>query len=129
MLKAFDIQSIKLFGGDVNWVALNHHSKVSSYTISILHSPSLFTLYPAGIFAYLNYRVPRTRRDIIQTLIKGLQRLEYRGYDSAGKAATPTSVRVMSVCSAGNRYGSRREQWPRFLDFGSTVGLECQFFH
>ncbi|XP_073680062.1 glutamine--fructose-6-phosphate aminotransferase [isomerizing] 2 [Garra rufa] len=39
-----------------------------------------------GIFAYLNYRVPRTRRDIIQTLMKGLQRLEYRGYDSAGVA-------------------------------------------
>ncbi|XP_067279923.1 glutamine--fructose-6-phosphate aminotransferase [isomerizing] 2 [Pseudorasbora parva] len=39
-----------------------------------------------GIFAYLNYRVPRTRGDIIQTLIKGLQRLEYRGYDSAGVA-------------------------------------------
>uniref|UniRef100_A0A673LQR2 glutamine--fructose-6-phosphate transaminase (isomerizing) n=1 Tax=Sinocyclocheilus rhinocerous TaxID=307959 RepID=A0A673LQR2_9TELE len=38
------------------------------------------------IFAYLNYRVPRTRRDIFQTLIKGLQRLEYRGYDSAGVA-------------------------------------------
>uniref|UniRef100_A0A672LKQ0 glutamine--fructose-6-phosphate transaminase (isomerizing) n=1 Tax=Sinocyclocheilus grahami TaxID=75366 RepID=A0A672LKQ0_SINGR len=35
---------------------------------------------------YLNYRVPRTRRDIFQTLIKGLQRLEYRGYDSAGVA-------------------------------------------
>uniref|UniRef100_A0A671QCH7 glutamine--fructose-6-phosphate transaminase (isomerizing) n=1 Tax=Sinocyclocheilus anshuiensis TaxID=1608454 RepID=A0A671QCH7_9TELE len=46
----------------------------------------LVTLYPAGIFAYLNYRVPRTRRDIFQTLIKGLQRLEYRGYDSAGVA-------------------------------------------
>uniref|UniRef100_A0A672LUR7 glutamine--fructose-6-phosphate transaminase (isomerizing) n=1 Tax=Sinocyclocheilus grahami TaxID=75366 RepID=A0A672LUR7_SINGR len=46
----------------------------------------LVTLYPAGIFAYLNYRVPQTRRDIIQTLIKGLQRMEYRGYDSAGVA-------------------------------------------
>ncbi|MFT7809968.1 glutamine-fructose-6-phosphate aminotransferase isomerizing 2-like isoform X2 [Arapaima gigas] len=39
-----------------------------------------------GIFAYLNYRVPRTRREICETLIKGLQRLEYRGYDSAGVA-------------------------------------------
>ncbi|XP_065143593.1 glutamine--fructose-6-phosphate aminotransferase [isomerizing] 2 [Paramisgurnus dabryanus] len=39
-----------------------------------------------GIFAYLNYRVPRSRRDILQTLVKGLQRLEYRGYDSAGVA-------------------------------------------
>uniref|UniRef100_A0A671RGJ7 glutamine--fructose-6-phosphate transaminase (isomerizing) n=1 Tax=Sinocyclocheilus anshuiensis TaxID=1608454 RepID=A0A671RGJ7_9TELE len=46
----------------------------------------LVTLYPAGIFAYLNYRVPQTRRDIFQTLINGLQRLEYRGYDSAGVA-------------------------------------------
>ncbi|XP_075894993.1 glutamine--fructose-6-phosphate aminotransferase [isomerizing] 1 [Nelusetta ayraudi] len=37
-----------------------------------------------GIFAYLNYHVPRTRREILEILIRGLQRLEYRGYDSAG---------------------------------------------
>ncbi|KAE8618750.1 hypothetical protein XENTR_v10009483 [Xenopus tropicalis] len=37
-----------------------------------------------GIFAYLNYHVPRTRREILERLIRGLQRLEYRGYDSAG---------------------------------------------
>jgi len=37
-----------------------------------------------GIFAYLNYLTPKTRREVIETLIKGLQRLEYRGYDSAG---------------------------------------------
>uniref|UniRef100_UPI00254169C3 glutamine--fructose-6-phosphate aminotransferase [isomerizing] 1 n=1 Tax=Euleptes europaea TaxID=460621 RepID=UPI00254169C3 len=45
-----------------------------------LNSVSILT----GIFAYLNYHVPRTRREILETLIKGLQRLEYRGYDSAG---------------------------------------------
>ena len=28
----------------------------------------------------MNYRVPRTRKEIFETLIKGLQRLEYRGY-------------------------------------------------
>ncbi|GFS75438.1 glutamine--fructose-6-phosphate aminotransferase 2 [Nephila pilipes] len=39
-----------------------------------------------GIFAYLNYLEPRTRREILEYLIKGLQRLEYRGYDSAGVA-------------------------------------------
>ncbi|XP_030595211.1 glutamine--fructose-6-phosphate aminotransferase [isomerizing] 2 [Archocentrus centrarchus] len=39
-----------------------------------------------GIFAYLNYQVPRTRKEIFETLVKGLQRLEYRGYDSAGLA-------------------------------------------
>uniref|UniRef100_A0A3Q3EXW7 Glutamine--fructose-6-phosphate aminotransferase [isomerizing] 1 n=1 Tax=Kryptolebias marmoratus TaxID=37003 RepID=A0A3Q3EXW7_KRYMA len=40
----------------------------------------------ARIFAYLNYRVPRTRKEIFETLVKGLLRLEYRGYDSAGVA-------------------------------------------
>ncbi|XP_013794545.1 glutamine--fructose-6-phosphate aminotransferase [isomerizing] 2-like isoform X2 [Limulus polyphemus] len=39
-----------------------------------------------GIFAYLNYLEPRTRQEILECLIKGLQRLEYRGYDSAGVA-------------------------------------------
>lgn len=43
-----------------------------------------FSFPHTGIFAYLNYHVPRTRREILETLIKGLQRLEYRGYDSAG---------------------------------------------
>ena len=39
-----------------------------------------------GIFGYLNYHVPRSRKYIAETLIAGLQRLEYRGYDSAGIA-------------------------------------------
>ncbi|XP_071952117.1 glutamine--fructose-6-phosphate aminotransferase [isomerizing] 2-like isoform X2 [Antedon mediterranea] len=39
-----------------------------------------------GIFAYINYLVPRDRKFILDCLIKGLQRLEYRGYDSAGIA-------------------------------------------
>ncbi|ESO87445.1 hypothetical protein LOTGIDRAFT_235105 [Lottia gigantea] len=37
-----------------------------------------------GIFAYLNYLVPATRKEILDILINGLKRLEYRGYDSAG---------------------------------------------
>jgi glucosamine--fructose-6-phosphate aminotransferase (isomerizing) len=37
-----------------------------------------------GIFAYLNYCVPRERRYILELLFNGLRRLEYRGYDSAG---------------------------------------------
>ena len=39
-----------------------------------------------GIFGYLNYRLPQSRRYILETLLRGLQRLEYRGYDSAGVA-------------------------------------------
>ena len=39
-----------------------------------------------GIFGYLNYSVPKSRKYIVETLIAGLQRQEYRGYDSAGIA-------------------------------------------
>lgn len=61
-------------------------------------------LFSKGIFAYLNYHVPRTRREILEILIKGLQRLEYRGYDSAGKHKLKhlhhTNTYFLSVFSA-----------------------------
>ncbi|TKA78536.1 Glutamine--fructose-6-phosphate aminotransferase [isomerizing] [Cryomyces minteri] len=39
-----------------------------------------------GIFGYINYLVERDRKYILDTLVNGLSRLEYRGYDSAGLA-------------------------------------------
>ncbi|KAF9886177.1 glutamine--fructose-6-phosphate transaminase (isomerizing) [Aspergillus nanangensis] len=39
-----------------------------------------------GIFGYINYLVERDRKFILDTLLNGLSRLEYRGYDSAGMA-------------------------------------------
>ncbi|KAI9317044.1 hypothetical protein BX666DRAFT_2027112 [Dichotomocladium elegans] len=39
-----------------------------------------------GIFGYINYLVERDRRFILDTLLTGLSRMEYRGYDSAGVA-------------------------------------------
>ncbi|KAK4153546.1 hypothetical protein C8A00DRAFT_33707 [Chaetomidium leptoderma] len=39
-----------------------------------------------GIFGYINYLVEKDRKFIVDTLINGLSRLEYRGYDSAGLA-------------------------------------------
>uniref|UniRef100_H2ZHY7 glutamine--fructose-6-phosphate transaminase (isomerizing) n=1 Tax=Ciona savignyi TaxID=51511 RepID=H2ZHY7_CIOSA len=39
---------------------------------------------PAGIFAYINFCTPRERKYILEVLVNGLKRLEYRGYDSAG---------------------------------------------
>lgn len=48
--------------------------------------PALTPSLPAvcGIFGYYNHRVPRSRREILECLLTGLRRLEYRGYDSAG---------------------------------------------
>ncbi|KAK2030903.1 glutamine-fructose-6-phosphate transaminase [Colletotrichum zoysiae] len=39
-----------------------------------------------GIFGYVNYLVEKDRKFILDTLVNGLSRLEYRGYDSAGLA-------------------------------------------
>lgn len=54
------------------------------FRLSVYPAPNFFFL--AGIFGYLNYLVPRSRQYILEALLKGLQRLEYRGYDSAGIA-------------------------------------------
>uniref|UniRef100_A0AAQ4RAP6 glutamine--fructose-6-phosphate transaminase (isomerizing) n=1 Tax=Gasterosteus aculeatus aculeatus TaxID=481459 RepID=A0AAQ4RAP6_GASAC len=51
-----------------------------------------------GIFAYLNYQVTRTRKEIYETLVKGLLRLEYRGYDSAGKTLGLTTGNDNTIC-------------------------------
>lgn len=45
-----------------------------------------FRFFHSGIFAYLNYHTPSSRKQIADILINGLRRLEYRGYDSAGIA-------------------------------------------
>uniref|UniRef100_A0A3Q3LPP6 glutamine--fructose-6-phosphate transaminase (isomerizing) n=1 Tax=Mastacembelus armatus TaxID=205130 RepID=A0A3Q3LPP6_9TELE len=62
----------------------------------------VFLPWLKGIFAYLNYRVPRTRKEIFETLVKGLQRLEYRGYDSAGIAvdgpSKNTDINSNNIC-------------------------------
>ncbi|CAD5224768.1 unnamed protein product [Bursaphelenchus xylophilus] len=39
-----------------------------------------------GIFAYLNFLTPKSRKEVVDILIQGLRRMEYRGYDSAGLA-------------------------------------------
>lgn len=50
-----------------------------------------------GIFAYLNYLTPKTRREILELLVNGLKRLEYRGYDSAGVAVDSPDGKDMSI--------------------------------
>lgn len=59
----------------------------SFYYDSALHRVIYVIIYVfPGIFAYLNYLVPAKRQQVLDILITGLQRLEYRGYDSAGES-------------------------------------------
>lgn len=59
---------------------LKSHFTYKSFTI--VWRSALFS----GIFAYLNYLTPKTRKEVLDLLVNGLKRLEYRGYDSAGLA-------------------------------------------
>jgi glucosamine--fructose-6-phosphate aminotransferase (isomerizing) len=66
-----------------------------------------------GIFAYLNYLEPKTRREILELLIKGLQRLEYRGYDSAGVAFDSDDGQIEIIRHQGKVKVLEDEIWKR----------------
>ena len=60
-----------------------------------------------GIFGYLNWETAKPREEIVDALINGLRRLEYRGYDSAGLAIdvttyTDSEPRTLVVRACGN---------------------------
>ncbi|XP_003736822.2 glutamine--fructose-6-phosphate aminotransferase [isomerizing] 2 isoform X7 [Drosophila persimilis] len=55
-----------------------------------------------GIFAYLNYLTPKSRLEVLDLLVTGLKRLEYRGYDSTGVAIdSPDSKNIVMVKRTG----------------------------
>jgi glucosamine 6-phosphate synthetase-like amidotransferase/phosphosugar isomerase protein len=58
-----------------------------------------------GIVGYVNYLVEKKRSEILAILLNGLARLEYRGYDSAGKWAR--LVFILGDRSFRARYGWR----------------------
>ena len=77
-----------------------------------------------GIFAYLNFLTPRSRKEILDLLLLGLQRLEYRGYDSAGLALDGTDCRDLLILKKKGKvklledeiYGNEAS-----LDFSGTL--------
>lgn len=58
-----------------------------------------------GIFAYLNFLTPRKRSEIIDVLLRGLHRMEYRGYDSAG---TVVKYKKFQVFESKNWISTRK---------------------
>ncbi|CAH1981786.1 unnamed protein product [Acanthoscelides obtectus] len=49
------------------------------------------------IFAYLNNLTPKKRAEILELLVNGLKRLEYRGYDSAGVAVDAANSKDIAI--------------------------------
>jgi glucosamine--fructose-6-phosphate aminotransferase (isomerizing) len=77
-----------------------------------------------GIFAYLNYLTPKTRKEIIEYLIKGLQRLEYRGYDSAGIAVDTADSENITIIKETGKVKALQNQ---ILQKGFALDFEA--FH
>lgn len=82
-----------------------------------------------GIFAYLNFCVPRKRKYILELLISGLQRLEYRGYDSAGVAYD--GLNKMSIIKKRGKVAALDEEIQGHSDFGNEEELSyhCGIAH
>lgn len=84
-----------------------------------------------GIFGYANYNVPTSQIKILSTLVQGLRRLEYRGYDSAGLVVDgicPTDVVVIKAVGTVNKLQESvdkviRDRFMSPLALPSHVGL------
>jgi asparagine synthetase B (glutamine-hydrolysing) len=50
-----------------------------------------------GIIAYLNFITTKKRGEIMKTLVNGLKRLEYRGYDSAGNNSLNVNIKFLNL--------------------------------
>ncbi|XP_039765800.1 glutamine--fructose-6-phosphate aminotransferase [isomerizing] 1-like [Pararge aegeria] len=62
-----------------------------------------------GIFAYINHLTPKTRREILELLVNGLKRLEYRGYDSAGVAIDAADLKDIAVLKKSGKVAALEE--------------------
>jgi len=80
-----------------------------------------------GIFAYLNHLTPKTRKEILDLLIKGLQRLEYRGYDSAGVGVDgPTGNANISLIKSTGKVKQLEDKILELKDSLNFDGIHTQ---
>lgn len=85
-----------------------------------------------GIFAYINHLEPKTRREILEFLVAGLKRQEYRGYDSAGVAVdSPGSKDIIIVKKSGKVQALEDEiaELGSSLDLDQVLNTHCGIAH
>lgn len=75
-----------------------------------------------GIFGYVNYLVEKSRGEIAETLIEGLQRLEYRGYDSAGLAIDGDKPNETYVVRQIGKVGALKKEYQQ-KNFNADVSF------
>jgi len=84
-----------------------------------------------GIFAYLNYLTPKKREEILELLIRGLERLEYRGYDSAGLAVDnkEEGIRLVKMPGKVKNLRDETEKNKESLNFEEVLDVHVGIAH
>ncbi|KAL6942887.1 glutamine--fructose-6-phosphate transaminase (isomerizing) [Hanseniaspora osmophila] len=73
-----------------------------------------------GIFGYCNYMVEKTRGEVMDTLVEGLSRLEYRGYDSTGIAVDGDEAEETLIIKQIGKVSALKEEIKRVNPDRST---------
>lgn len=83
-----------------------------------------------GIFGYCNFLIERDRRFVLDTLVNGLSRLEYRGYDSAGLAADGDEEgETLIVKQKGKVAALKQLVEEQQIDFSKVFVSHCGMAH
>ncbi|XP_014220932.1 glutamine--fructose-6-phosphate aminotransferase [isomerizing] 2-like isoform X1 [Trichogramma pretiosum] len=84
-----------------------------------------------GIFAYLNYLTPKSRKEILELLVGGLKRLEYRGYDSAGVALDSSDGKDIAIIKKQGKVRTLEEEIFQHsnLEFDSNIESHVGIAH
>lgn len=83
-----------------------------------------------GIFGYINYLVEKDRKFILDTLVNGLSRLEYRGYDSAGLAVDGDKKKEVFAFKEVGKVAKLRELIDNSgVDLEKTFDSHCGIAH
>lgn len=85
-----------------------------------------------GIFAYLNYLTPKKRSEILELLVNGLKRLEYRGYDSAGVAVDSANEQDITLIKKTGKVALLEEAIKEISDqlgVGKCIETHCGIAH
>ncbi|XP_066256504.1 glutamine--fructose-6-phosphate aminotransferase [isomerizing] 2-like isoform X2 [Euwallacea similis] len=85
-----------------------------------------------GIFAYLNYLTPKKRSEILELLVNGLKRLEYRGYDSAGVAVDSANKQDITLIKKTGKVAVLEEAIKAAsnqLEVGACLETHCGIAH
>ncbi|EOR02065.1 Glucosamine--fructose-6-phosphate aminotransferase [Wallemia ichthyophaga EXF-994] len=86
--------------------------------------------FECGIFAYCSQNVCKDRKYVIDTLLNGLSRLEYRGYDSAGIAVDGDDDKDMYIFKQVGKVKELRSHIDKAtVDFSKQFNSQASMGH